>query len=282
MHPRSRRSRQRRKKSNLIPALIISGILAILCGYIINSLLVNGYLWAPAIKDNPEPDPPQTEPDPDPEPPDPDPEVTSARLKIKGLTCYVLQVGALSSEANAQGLLQRLQQAGYPGAIRQEGELHKVSVGIFDNREAALAVREMLKDEDVDGFVREVSLEPGDWTINDARAGYFARLAEVVAELEALSAEMLRPGSINYDRGKAMQQQIEQAAQLLQSAQYPVDCQALQGQMVAATESLRQAISDLVQFLTYNDEQFRVLAESNLLEFVLNYQVVSQTLHEKF
>jgi cell division septation protein DedD len=74
---------------------------------------------------------------------------------------FVLQVGALARERNADDLSSSLRQKGFPVIVSRSptDALYRVVIGPYQDVSSAIRVRNQLKGQDIDGFVKPWTAE---------------------------------------------------------------------------------------------------------------------------
>lgn len=277
MQRRSRRRKKKRKSGRLIGTFLLVGLLAIGCGWMINRLIVQGYLFRPAIvredpdvSDLPTVDPPGEEEEQD----EPAP-VSEAQLKMRSFRFYLLQVGALNSASAAEGLVQQLETEGYPGAWVKEGGYYKVFAGIYSQKEAASAVGQMLKEQKhEDAWAKEVALAGVDAKVTGASATYVAAAKESLAAIDAAFADLLAASSVDAAKASALKQQVDRAHERL-SALTPNEAMIpYHSALMDACADLLATVNQLSNYLDSNDQADLLQTNSSLMDFALNYQSV--------
>ncbi len=278
-----RRSRRRKKKSGrLIGTFVLVGLLAIGCGWMINRLIVQGYLFRPAIvqddpdlSDLPSVDPPvQSEGDDDPAP------VTAAQLQMRPFRFYLVQVGALANESSASSLVQRLEAEGYPGAYMKEGQYYKVFAGIYSQKEAADAIGQMLEQHKHDFYVKEVALVGIDAQVTGSSASYAADAQEELAAIDVAFAELLAASSVDSAKALALKQQVDKAHERLSALSPSEEMVPYHSALLDACAELLAAVNQLNTYLDSNDQSDLLQTSSSLMDFALGYQRVQSIIHD--
>ena len=79
-----------------------------------------------------------------------------------GLQSYSVVVGSFSVIANAEGLQQRLKNAGYAAQIvkNEERNMYRVVASTYNNKADAVASRDQLRSTYADAWLRTVNLSP--------------------------------------------------------------------------------------------------------------------------
>jgi len=278
-----RRSRRKKKKSGrLIGTFILVGLLAIGCGWMINRLIVQGYLFRPAIvqddpdvSDLPSVDPSvQSEEDDDPVP------VTEAQLKMQPFRFYLVQAGALETEGRARGLVQRLEADGYPGAYVKEGEYYKVFAGIYSQKEAADAIGQMLKEQQHDNWVKEITLAGADAKVTGSGAAYIAAAKDDLAALDAAFADLLAASSVDSTKALALKQQVDRAHERLSALSPGEQMVPFHSALLDACAELLATVNQLSAYLESNDQADLLQTNSSLMDFALGYQKVQSIIRD--
>ncbi|MGI6357830.1 MAG: SPOR domain-containing protein [Bacillota bacterium] len=283
----ARRSRKRRKNGvgKLVVTLLLVGLLAIGCGWLINRLIVQGYLFGSDLEPNGPntgtlpPDNPPSEPGGQHEEP-PLPAVTEAQLSMQSFRCYLPQVGALSNVSGAEGLVQQLSQQNYPAAYAQEGGFFKVFAGIYAERDAAQAVGTLLQQLGHDVFIKEIILPGGRYDVAGSMADYFAQAAQQVTALEGAFGQMLRPTAIDGEQAASLQRQVDAAHERLSTMGATGDAVRFHSQLLEACADLLGAANQLCSYLDSSNEMDLLQMQVSLMEFVLDYLTVQQTAGE--
>lgn len=284
MQRRTGRRKKKKKSGRLIGTLILVGLLAIGCGWTINRLIVQGYLFRPAIErddpnvsDLPPVDPPgqdEGEGTGDPTP------VTEARLKLQSFRFYLLQVGALSNEVSAENLVRRLAADGYPGAYIKEGKFYKVFAGIYSQKEAADAVSQMLKELKHEVFVKEAAIAGGDYTVNDSNAPYFAASADHLTAIDSAFGDLLAASSIDGAKASTLKEQVDGAHERLSALNPSEGLTPYHSALLDACAELLAAVNQLNTYLESNNELDLIQTNSSLLDFALDYQAVQSIIRD--
>lgn len=278
-----RRSRRRKKKSGrLIGTFVLVGLLAIGCGWMINRLVVQGYLFRPAIvQDDPDVSdlPPVDAPVPEKEDGDPAP-VTEAQLKMQSFRFHLVQVGALGSESAAEGLVQQLEREGYPGSYVKDGGYYKVFAGIYSQKEAALAITQLLKELKPDAWAKEVTLTGVDAQVTGASAPYVAAAKESLAAIDAAFAELLAAASVDSTKAIALRQQVDGAHERLSALSPSEQMTPYHSALLDACAELLAAVNQLNTYLESNDQSDLLQTNSSLMDFALDYQTVQSIIRD--
>lgn len=278
-----RRSRRKKKKSGrLVGTFILVGLLAIGCGWMINRLIVQGYLFRPAIvqddpdvSDLPSVDPPvQSEEEDDPVP------VAEAQLQMQPFRFYLVQAGALETEGSAQGLVKRLEADGYPGAYTKEGEYHKVFAGIYSQKAAADAIGQMLKEQRHDNWVREITLAGVDAKVIGSNAAYIAAAKDDLAAIDAAFADLLAASSVDNTKALALKQQVDRAHERLSALSPSEQMVPFHSALLDACAELLAAVNQLSTYLESNDQADLLQTNSSLIDFALGYQTVQSIIRD--
>lgn len=268
MRSRSRR-RRKTKSSGLLGLLFVTSILAIACGYAINTLLIKGYLWAPL----PEPPSqggeivePPVAPVPTPDPPAP----TATTFTLQSFSFFRVQAGALSSEQAATTLIQEFNEQGVSAAYFQEGGFYKVSVGIAVNREEADALGDMLE---LPIFVASVSWPAGHWNITGANAPYWAAAHEPISVMETSFGRMMSAAELTKQQIGAEQAAIQAAHLALSALTPPSELRQAHGILLEAAAALTKAANELVSYMESGDDRVRVAAGNGLIDFAQQHSL---------
>ena len=83
-----------------------------------------------------------------------EPEETNSQAVEGGEELYVVQVGAFSEEANAQGMVEKLKEAGFTGYITSESP-YRVQAGAFQTEAAAQELEEKLQQNGFSVYIRD-------------------------------------------------------------------------------------------------------------------------------
>jgi guanyl-specific ribonuclease Sa len=273
---RSRKRRRKQKSGRWVLILLVTGLLAVGCGWVLNELLIQGYLWSPAVTaDDPEVGNPTSEQLQPPKSNDPEPvqpTVTESRVDLPAHTFYLLQVGALSNEAGAERLVQQLADLGYPGSYAKDGVFFKVYAGIYPEREAAQAVKQLLEQQGQSAFVKEDSLPGAAYAVTGGMANYFASANDRLAAIDQAFAVCLTASSIDAAIISNLQQRVDTAHQALSALTPPTDLQPFHAAMLEACTELLATVNRIEEYLNSNDETELLKAESSLMDFAIHYQ----------
>ena len=271
-----RSKRRRNKKSGrLLRSLLVAGLLAVGCGWLINTLFVQGYLWAPAVgtRDPVVQDPSTQNPNPSTGKETP-PAATESQAKLGAFQFYLVQVGALGSEASAQNLVKKLETQGYPGSFAKEGDLFKVYAGIYQQKAAASAAGEFLRQLKHNVVIKDVTLPGGSFSVTGAEAIYFATANEKLAAIDAVFNDLLAASSIDQSKAGELRQRVEIAHQTLASLTPPSQLQTLHAALLDASAWLLTSTKQLEEYLKSNNELNLLSSESSMMEFAQAYQTM--------
>ncbi len=276
------RSRRRSKKRvfpwRQLGVLLLVGALAVICGWMINTLLLQGYLWAPIPPggDGPsignQPDPTVNEPQHQQEDPPAD---ATVQLELRSVRFYLTQVGAVGTQAGANTIISTLQEQGTAAAYHYDGQLYRVFAGIFAEQEAAGALVTWLKSIGVDAFVKEISWPTSKGQIAGEKGAYFAVVKPAIAEMEEVFALLLTAQGLDREQIISLQTEVQEAQTTLAQAQPPSSLTTLHTQLEAAVDKLKGALDGARQFVELADDNGRLLSESRLIEFAELYQQFS-------
>jgi cell division septation protein DedD len=94
-------------------------------------------------------------------PPNPSPATTPSRPATRSLNLpgFVLQVGAMRREENAQKLAEALRQRNLPAFVFRSGGLHRVAVGPFGDADSTVTVKNELEKQGFQALLRRWSAE---------------------------------------------------------------------------------------------------------------------------
>lgn len=279
---RTRKRRRQQKSGRLVLLLLVAGLLAIGCGWLLNRLIVQGYLWSPAVttEDPVVQQPGTNQPDPDPDPgsgtSQPNtPTVTEASVVLAASKFHLIQVGALSSDTSAQNLIRQLAAQGYPGAYTHDDKYYRVFAGIYPEQAAADVVgqslEQLLKNK---VFVKEVSWSAVNRQVTGSLAGYFAAAKDPLAAVDHAFATCLAAEAVDQVKIADLQQQVDAAHQALSALTPPAELQSLHATLLEACTDLLATANQIKQYLDTNDELELLGAQSSLMDFAQLYQQV--------
>ncbi len=273
------RSRKRSKKRTFpwrqLGVLVLVGALAIICGWMINTLLLQGYLWAPGepgdgalIGNQPDPTPNESEPNNEQEPSAP----VTTQVELRSVRFYLTQVGAVGTEAGANSLISTLQEQGTAGAYHYDGELYRVFAGIFAERAAADGLSILLKSMQIDAFVKEMAWPTCKGELTGEAGAYFEVVKPAIAEMEETFSLLLSAQGLDRNQIITLQSSIQEAQTTLAQARPAADFNQLHSKLVAASDKLKAALDGARQFVETANDHSRLLSESRLIEFAELYQ----------
>lgn len=270
---RSRRKRAQKQSWRLAVMLTIIGAAAILCGWLINTLLVQGYLWAPArpgVGQVEEPLVPDDAALTDDEAEEQVPE-QSVTISWPANTVYLTQVGAMGNEAGANKLILQLQEQGYAGAYHFDGKIYRVFAGIYANKGAADALGATLRTMKMDAFTKEMAWEGGQWTLSGSEGAYWAKAQPVLENMAKILTELLRGENLTESAGTKFKSNLQTALQVLQDAAPAHGLGGLHRDLLNAGKKMQEAVDQFSQYISTNNDRRRIAAESALIEFVQLY-----------
>lgn len=252
------------------------GALAILCGWMINTLLLQGYLWAPidqgpdnqGIGGQPDPFPNETDPNDKEEPP----ASTTAEVNLRSVRFYLTQVGAIGSETGANALIDSLKEQGNAAAYHFDGQLYRVFAGIFADKAAADAVGEMFKSMQIDAFTKEVSWAASKGEVKGAFGAYLTTMQSAIAEMEDTFSVLLGTQALDQGQITKLQSAVQTAQSTLAQAQPTSELSTLHNLLLAAVNKLKGAVDATRQFIETGNDHSRFTSESSLIEFAHLYQ----------
>ncbi len=278
------RSRRRSRKKAIpwrqLAIWILVGAIAILCGWMINTLLLQGYLWAPAetnmdpvIGQQPDPVPNNSSLTEKKEPSD-----ATAQIKLRSVQYFLTQVGAIGTEAGANALIEGLKEQGNPAAYHFDGELYRVFAGIFTDKAAADALGQMFKSSQVDAFTKEVAWPAVSGTLEGAAGAYFSVVQPAIVVMEDAFAHILSTNGLDQAQLAKMQSSVQAAQATLSEASPGNDLVTLHNDLQAACSKLKNTIDALKQFIETGDDRSRFAGESQLIEFTSYYQAFTSSI----
>lgn len=281
------RSRRRSRKKSFpwrpLGVLILVGALAIICGWMINKLLLQGYLWAPVdqepepvIGGQPEPDPSLPQPEEEPA----SPVAETAEVELRSVKFYLTQVGAVSSEAGANSLIKDLQERGNAAAYHFDGQLYRVFAGIFADPAAADGLGAVLKSMQIDAFTKEVAWSASKGQLTGEAGGYFKAAQPAITSMEEAFSLLLGAQNLDRDRIINLQSAVQAAQTTLAQIQPGTDMKGLHNELSTACNKLKSAIDAARQFVETADDHSRLISESGLIEFAELYQRFVKTIKD--
>lgn len=277
------RSNKRTRKKKTFPwrqlgLFALVGALAILSGWMINTLLVQGYLWAPVEQDPPgqignQPDPTPNNPDPNDEQP---PVNVTADISLRSVEFYLTQAGAVGTEAGANALISDFNEKGNAAAYHFDGQLYRVFVGISADKGAADALGEMFRSTQIDAFTKEISWASSEGQVTGAAGAYLATAQSAITEMENAFSALLGTQALDQDQVVRLQSAVATAQTTLTQAQPASDVSRLHNSLMAAANKLKSAVDAARQFIETGNDHSRFASEGNLIEFAQLYQVFAQ------
>ncbi|NLY53330.1 MAG: SPOR domain-containing protein [Firmicutes bacterium] len=285
---RSRR-RRRRKPSpwRQIGVYVFVGVLAIICGWVINTLLVQGYLWAPSIpKVDPVNEGPQDPVPEDPVPEDPgslpQPSEQTAQISLRSARLYLTQIAAVENKGGADALIAKLREQGYAGAYHYDGKLYRVFAGIFADKAAADALGQMLKASQIDSFTKELSWPASEATISGAYATYFDDVQPALKAIEKVFFDLLDTKGFDQSTLAHLQSSMQEASNVLSQANPDKALESLHADLLTACTQLQEAVRAVEQFMTTGDDQSRIASESHLITVARCFHNITNTINNLF
>lgn len=273
------RSRKRSRKKSIpwrqLGVLALVGAAAILCGWMINTLLLQGYLWAPA--ESKQPGPVIEQPDPTPSVKEPvnegkPPISVTAQVNLSSVKFYLTQVGAVGTEAGAKSLIDDFKEQGNAAAYHFDGQLYRVYAGIFADKAAADALGQMFKSMQIDAFTKEVAWPASKGELKGAAGAYFSAVQAAIAEIEETFSALLGTQGLDRNQVVKLQSEVQAAQATLTDAQPTSELAALHKDLLAAGNKLRSAVDATRQFVETGNDHSRFVSESSLIEFAQLYQ----------
>lgn len=278
------RAQKKRKRKKAFPwrqlgIFTLVGALAILTGWMINTLVVQGYLWAP-VEQNP-PGPVGNQPDPTPDAPGPSDDDTppvnvTADVNLRSVQFYLTQVGAVGTEAGAKALVSDFNENGNAAAYHFDGQLYRVFVGIFADKAASDALGEMFRSMQIDAFTKEVSWASRKGQVTGAVGAYLGTVQPAIAEMENAFSTLLGTQALGQDQINSLQSAVANAQTTLTQTQPTSDVSRLHSALVAAANKLKSAVDATRQFIETGNDHSRFASEGNLIEFAQLYQGFAQ------
>lgn len=266
--------RRKKKSSRLLSSLLVAGLLAVGCGWLINTLFIQGYLWSPTVATKAPVVQEPTTPTKNPVTEQEAPATTESQVKLQSFQYYLVQVGALGSEASAEKLVKQLETQGYAGSYAKEGDFFKVYAGIFAQKEAAQATGAILKQLKQVALVKEVVLPGESFPVTGTLAGYFATANEKLAVIDSSFSQLLSASSIDQAKAEELRLKVETAHQALVSLTPPAELQTFHAAVLDASAWLLTSTKQLKEYLESNNELSLQSADSSLMEFARVYQTV--------
>lgn len=268
---RSRHKRRKKRSSTGIWLFLGVCLLAIFCGWTINTLLVKNYLWAPVVN-RPQPQGPGEQPGGDgPTPPVVVPVIDSAKLTLGSFTVYRVQVSALSTEDKAQALVAKLNGQGYPASYQLDAGFYKVSAGLYADKAAAQAAGELLRQLGYQILVRETSWSGGEYTVRGELAPYIAAAAEPVAVLEAAVGQLLSTQQMSPAQVSTLKDDVDAAGQALSMLNPPSSAMPAHSELIRSSALLLSSATELSQYLEGKGDDHMVKAVGSLMDFCSVY-----------
>lgn len=216
----------------------------------------------------------------------------SVNAQVSPLSVYGIQVGAFSTRANADKVVQALAGKGYPGYVLEPSggsSLYRVRTVTLTDREVASAALARVKTQGYsDAFVAAETIDATPLTLTGSSLDYLRKAA---AGIEALASCLRIEGDLwdHYHSGTlnrteaakntdALVTTIREAKDGLAGLQAPSDLSALgdavQAQLIAATTNL----SALKSYLSGQADADRLAAESSYIGLVDGYARMSASL----
>lgn len=279
------RSRKRSRKKffpwRQLGVLALVGAVAILCGWMINTLLLQGYLWAPAeqqpgpITDaQPDPNPNITEPTDEEKPP----ANKTAQVSLRSMQFYLTQVGAVGTESGANTLIKDLQEQGNAAAYHFDGQLYRVFAGIFADKAAADALGQMFKSMQIDAFTKEVAWPASKGELTGPAGAYIAVAQPAIAAIEETFLALLGTQGLDQAQVIKLQSSLQTARAALAQVSPSSELTALHSDLLAAGNKLKAAVDAIRQFIETGNDHSRFMSESGLIEFAHLYQKFTASL----
>ncbi len=272
-------SRKRSRKKSIpwrrLGVLALIAAAAILCGWMINTLLLQGYLWAPADPKHPDP---VVDKQPDPTTPnkptdeEKPPVGATAQVDLPAAKFYLTQVGALGTESSANALTKDLKEQGNAATYHYDGQLYRVYAGIFADKAAADALAQMFKSMQIDAFTKEVSWPASKGELKGAAGAYFPTVQPAVAEIEKAFSDLLGAQDLDRNQVIKMQSALQTAQATLTATQPAPELADLHSNLLAASKKLSSVVDATRQFIETGNDQSRFVSESGLIEFSQLYQ----------
>lgn len=152
-------------------------------------------------------------------------------FKLEGAGFYAVQMGAFKSETNAGAEADTVRARGGAGYVYYDGELHRVLASAYATEEEARAVRDQLKEEQIESGVYALNIQEVDLRVTAGQNVVSAMTGAVDALKKA--REDMTALSIAYDKKEKTQ------------AQAGEDVAAIKAELQAALDVLkREAGSD--------------------------------------
>lgn len=277
------RAQKKRKRKKAFPwrqlgIFTLVGALAILTGWMINTLVVQGYLWAPVDQDPPgqvgtQPDPPPDDPGPSDNKP---PVSVTADVNLRSVQFYLTQVGAVGTEAGAKALVNDFNEKGNAAAYHFDGQLYRVFAGISADKAASDALGEMFRSMQIDAFTKEVSWSGRKGQVTGVAGAYLATVQPAITEMENAFATLLGTQALGQDQINSLQSAVANAQATLTQTEPASDVARLHSALVAAANELKSAVDATRQFIETGNDHSRFASEGNLIEFAQLYQGFAQ------
>lgn len=285
----SRSSRRRKRKPALglswrfFGLLLLVAGLAVICGWVINTLLVQGYLWAPVEQtelpgQGEQPAAGGTIETP---PAGSDGEINDdspVEIRQDSRRFYLTQLGAMSTKGAADRLTIDLAAQGQAAAYHFDGDLYRVFGSISIDKATAEAIVAMNKASDRDAFVKEIFLPALNKELVGAEAHYFQEVAVVVDSLEDAFISLLEDANLDAVRLDGLQKQLKEAKNSLWQKEAGAELSPLHEQLLAAADRLGDTLAAAAKFMSTSDDQARLQGENGLIEFLFLYQALRENL----
>ncbi len=267
----SRRNRRKKKHSQSIIWLLLgTSLLAVACGWGINTLLVKNYLWAPVVN-RPNPDDPGQQTGGGGTTPPVVPAIESAEITLGGFTVFRVQVSALSTEDKAQALITKLNTQGYPASYLFDAGSYKVSAGLYADKAAAQAAGELLGQLGYQVWVRESGWSGGAYAIRGELAPYIAAAAEPVAMIEAALGQLLSAEQMTPTQASSLKDDVDAAGQALSMLKPPASATQAHSALIRSSALILSAVTELCQYVEGQGDQELMRALGSLMEFINIY-----------
>lgn len=277
-------SRRRARKTfpwRTLGVLTVVGAIAILCGWLINTLLLQGYLWAP-VEQIEGPIGVLPGEDAKKQPQQAVEEAANIRVEVNlpAVSFYLTQVGAVGTEAGASAVVANMKEEGNAAAYHYDGELYRVFAGIFKQREAADATSKMFKSMQIDAFTKEVAWPVSKGTLTGAVGSYYKSVDSAVQAMHATFMDMLNAQNLGRQEVDAMRSLLQEAEASLGKAEPTVDVTALHQELTDACVKLKYTVDALHRFITTSDDNSRFASEGGLIEFGDQYRIFAARLRD--